>query len=220
MNKSSPIYIFAFIILVSLVFGIAVSSVHYATLDMLKKNETMHRNRALAQAFNLSVSEDNPRDYQLAIAQAIESDTVIYDNQLYPIFFKQKGPKQVGFIFSGMGFWDRITGILVLTPDLQKIVNIRLLEQKETPGLGARIEESWFTDQFKGLPIAWEQPPEERIIINGGATGRTAQQVDAITGATQTSMALMKILNTELTQFRQIYKKHHLNSNQRSIDGR
>jgi len=209
MNKSSPIYIFAFIILVSLVFGIAVSSVHYATLDMLKKNETMHRNRALAQAFNLPVSGDNPRDYQLAIAQAIENDTVVHDNQAYPIFVKQKEPKQVGFIFSGMGFWDQIKGVLVLTPDLQSIVNIRFLEQKETPGLGARIEENWFTAQFQGIQIDWDNQTGELILINGSTETEPVNQVDAITGATQTSMALMKILNTELTQFRQIYQKHY-----------
>ena len=39
-----------------------------------------------------------------------------------------------------MGFWDRIEAVVVLTPDLTQVLNIQFMDQKETPGLGARIE--------------------------------------------------------------------------------
>ena len=90
------------------------------------------------------------------------------------------------------------------------MINIQFLEQKETPGLGARIEEPWFTDQFKGLTIAWDKPVEERVIIGASADPKAKNRVDAITGASQTSLALMKSLNRELERFRKVYVKHQM----------
>jgi Na+-transporting NADH:ubiquinone oxidoreductase subunit C len=85
------------------------------------------------------------------------------------------------------------------------MVNIQFLEHQETPGLGARIEEPWFTDQFKGLEIGWNELPARRVIIGGVADPTTKNRVDAITGASQTSIALMKSLNAELESFRKAY---------------
>ena len=69
------------------------------------------------------------------------------------------------------------------------IRGMEILEQEETPGLGARIEEKSFREQFKGKQI------EKKIIvqIKGAATG--PNDVSAITGATITSKTLEKIIN-------------------------
>ena len=77
-----------------------------------------------------------------------------------------------------------------------------MLEQKETPGLGARIEEPWFTDQFKGLALAWNDPQGQRVLVGANPAPNAANEVDAITGATQTSMALMRFFNEELDAIR------------------
>ena len=106
-----------------------------------------------------------------------------------------------------MHFWGPIKGIVVLSADLKTMVNIQFLEQEETPGLGARIEEPWFTDQFKQLEIGWEQSPDTRVVIGGVSGHKLKNRVDAITGATQTCMALMGSLNRELGLFRQAYAK-------------
>jgi len=112
-----------------------------------------------------------------------------------------------------MGFWDVIEGVMVLTPDLSRIRNIRFLDQKETPGLGARIEEEWFVGQFEGYPIRWDAPVGQRIVM-GERSPREEKRVDAITGATQTSMALERMLNVELESFRQLYEAHNLRQHQ------
>jgi Na+-transporting NADH:ubiquinone oxidoreductase subunit C len=92
----------------------------------------------------------------------------------------------------------------VLTADLNEIVNIQFFDHKETPGLGARIEENWFTSQFQGLPIAWEKPEGERVIIGPSPDPNAKNRVDAITGATQTTTALMRFLNQELEKIRNL----------------
>lgn len=210
MNKNSSVYSIIFMIMISAVFGTGVALVHYTTRETLEKNETMHQNRTIAHAFMLNVTENNPQAYEQAIKKNLTVDTI---NAATDTFFLYTDIKttNIGFIFAGTGFWDVIRGIVILSPDLEEIKNIQFLEQKETPGLGARIEEPEFIRQFQGLDIAWNASVDSRIIIgSAGADSDAGNRVDAITGASQTSMALMKILNKELEAFRKVYKnKNH-----------
>jgi Na+-transporting NADH:ubiquinone oxidoreductase subunit C len=203
MNKKSAAYIIGFMIVICVVFGTGVSVVHNATQDMLEKNKRFHRNRIICRAFLLPVSGDTAKDYAEAISKHIRIKSITEDNRIRNVYWRidLENPA-IGYDFSGMGFWDRIDGIIVLTQDLEKIINIQFFDQKETPGLGARIEEKWFTDQFKGVPIAWEKDVSDRVIIGRATGAKPKNQVDAITGATQTSMALKRFLNAELERIR------------------
>jgi Na+-transporting NADH:ubiquinone oxidoreductase subunit C len=189
---------------VSIVFGIGVALVQYITQETLARNVQLHRNRVICQAFALADETQSAETCTGAIEDQLQIDTVRTAGGPMEVFVRQS-TGEVGFVFSGMGFWDRIRGVLVLSSDLQTVRNIRFLEQKETPGLGARILEPGFTDQFSGLNVAWREPKDERIIVSQSPDD-AANKVDAITGATQTSMAVMKILNDELARFRDAYR--------------
>lgn len=205
MKTNASWYVILFMTLLCIVFGTAIAFVNYITLPLLEKNKTMLRNRVICGAFDLQVSGTNAQSYQQAVDTAIlTQDTA--SNSLSLKMLKTRDGSSIGFIFSGVGFWDVIEGIIVLTPELDSVKNIRFLSQKETPGLGARIEEKWFTDQFRGLPIDWQGPVEERIIIGPSAPGKK-NRVDAITGASQTSLALMRSLNITLDKIRRISNK-------------
>ena len=202
MNKKSPAYVLSFMAAICLVFGTGISVVNYATQGLLAKNAARHQNRVLCRAFQLDVAGTSAEAYQQAVDVAIRTSVVdgrTVDECVAP------GKEGVGFVAGGMGFWDRIECVVVLSPDLRKVLNVQVLEQKETPGLGARIEEPWFTDQFKGLSVAWEAPAESRILVGANPAPNAANEVDAITGATQTSMALMRFFNEELDAFRAVY---------------
>ena len=202
MNKKSPAYVLSFMAAICLVFGTGISVVNYATQGLLAKNAAMHRNRVLCRAFQLDVAGASAEAYQQAVDAALRKSEV-GGRAVYECI--APGKESVGFVAGGMGFWDRIDVVVVLAPDLGKILNVQVLDQKETPGLGARIEEAWFTDQFKGLSVAWEAPAESRILVGANPAPNAANEVDAITGATQTSMALMRFLNDELAAFRAAY---------------
>ena len=199
MNKKSPAYVLSFMTAICLVFGAGISGVNYATQGLLAKNAAMHRNRVLCRAFQLDVAGASAEAYQQAVDAALQSSDAS-GRLLYTC--TAPGKESVGFVAGGMGFWDRIECVVVLSPDRRKILNVQVLDQKETPGLGARIEEAWFTDQFKGLSVAWEAPAESRILVGANPAPNAANEVDAITGATQTSMALMLFLNDELALVR------------------
>ena len=81
------------------------------------------------------------------------------------------------------------------------------IEQAETPGLGGRITEDAFEQQFKGLNAAPPEQGRQYIYVarerpENRNDPRFGRSVDAITGATQTSMAVERLLNADLEQFR------------------
>ncbi|MFC1794646.1 FMN-binding protein [Planctomycetota bacterium] len=100
---------------------------------------------------------------------------------------------------SGQGFWAPIKGVIGIKADRQTITGIAFYEQNETPGLGAQITTSTFTSQFQGKVISSADKP-----LNLRRPGDTlgTSDVYAITGATQTSVRLEKILNDALKKWR------------------
>jgi len=167
---------------------------------LLAKNDTLQRNRVVARAFMLDVQGESADAYEKAVEANITYRELKVGDRTWKIY-EQQG-KAIGFVVSGMGFWDRITALLVMTPDLSEISSIQFFDQKETPGLGARIEEAWFCEQFSGLKIDWDGAEDARIIVGASPDPNAENRVDAITGATQTSMALMRFLNEELASIR------------------
>ena len=100
----------------------------------------------------------------------------------------------------GRGFWAQIKAVIGIEPDMKTITGFAVYQQRETPGLGAEVSKKEFTRQFdnleistQGKPITFRRPGEE---LQKG-------QVHAVTGATQTSTRLEKIINDSLEQWRQ-----------------
>ena len=206
MNKKSPAYVLSFMAAICLVFGTSIAVVNYATLGLLAKNATMHKNSVLCRAFLIDVAGTSAEAYQQAVDANLRESEIGSGVETRTLFTRiTPGHESVGFLAGGMGFWDRIEAVVVLTPDLKQVINIQFMDQKETPGLGARIEEPWFTDQFKGLQVAWEAAKDERVVVGASSDPNTKNRVDGITGATQTSMALMRFLNEELDLIRTLY---------------
>jgi Na+-transporting NADH:ubiquinone oxidoreductase subunit C len=159
------------------------------------------------------VQQPTALGYETAIEQQLTKLEFAQGNRVWEVYIRKTPPMDIGFVFSGMGFWDEIRGVLVLSPNLNEISSIEFLDQKETPGLGARIEEQWFKGQFNGYTIDWDQPIQDRIVFGQQNNGKA---IDAITGATQTTMALERILNTELAEFRTIYQQKNLGQSTRN----
>ncbi|WP_052507460.1 FMN-binding protein [Desulfonatronovibrio magnus] len=205
MKKDSTAYTVFFILSLTLFFGTGVSLVHHLTRDMLAENEVMHMNRTLTTAFSLDVTGDTPSHYLEAVETGLIKKEITHQGRQWNVYVRDdRGEPAIGFIFKGRGIWDVINGVIVLSSDLETLLSLQFLEQHETPGLGARIEEEWFKNEFKGLTIAWEKPRNQRIIIGTTPEPDPVNQVDSITGATQTSKALMDSLNRELDSFKRM----------------
>jgi electron transport complex protein RnfG len=99
----------------------------------------------------------------------------------------------------GMGYQDNIRVLYAYSFDLDAIVGFKILESKETPGLGDRVEiEPHFIANFEALDASLnaEGSALENPIVTVKQGEKTEPwQIDGITGATITSEALGDILN-------------------------
>ncbi len=96
---------------------------------------------------------------------------------------------------SGQGFWAPIKGIIGIAADRKTITGIAFYQQSETPGLGAQIVTAMFRRQFEGKVLSTKGKP---LNIKRPDSVLGSSDIHAVTGATQTSMRLEKIINTDL----------------------
>lgn len=93
---------------------------------------------------------------------------------------------------AGTGYIGPIDAILAMQGDMNTIAGLAITNQTETPGLGARIEEPAWLNQFPGIKVA-DETGKVRIAVVKGAAGNE-YEVEGITGATRTSNAMSQIL--------------------------
>ena len=89
----------------------------------------------------------------------------------------------------GVGYQSAIYGYIALTSDNNEILGFKVYQHGETPGLGSRIQNPQWEDQWKGKRAIGEAG---QVVVHVGSRndGYSADRVDAITGATRTSMGI------------------------------
>ncbi len=113
-----------------------------------------------------------------------------------------------GYAFgvSGPGFWGPVSAMVGVDRDLSRITSIEFYRHNETPGLGARITEPWFGQQFAGLALD-RSSAGKYFTLTPPAPGKKAPELDAVTGATMTSKAVEAFVNRDL-DFLETLRKH------------
>lgn len=99
----------------------------------------------------------------------------------------------IGFAFEaeGGGFQDVIRLLYGFDPRARRIVGMRILESRETPGLGDKIyKDPKFVHGFDALAV------DPTIVLVKGPGAGNPNEVHAITGATISSRAVVEILKT------------------------
>lgn len=99
----------------------------------------------------------------------------------------------------GKGFWATIKGVVGFEVDRQTISGVSFYEQNETPGLGGKIVEEEFCRQFVGRVIIDGDKP---FGIRPFGSDLKGNEIHAITGATQTCGRLEKLINEDLTAWK------------------
>jgi Na+-transporting NADH:ubiquinone oxidoreductase subunit C len=186
------IWTVVFLVIVVCISTGMLSAVYVYTDPMVRMNEKLKTQRGVLEVFRVPYEESA---IEAEFGENIDTQT-IEDMVLY-----RSKTGGVAFEVSGPGFWGEIRALIALEPDLDTIKGLKILENTETPGVGGRIGEDWFQDQFSGKKLT----PELRIVPHGKAT--THNEVDAITGATQTSRAFEKIINSSVKAFHQKMKR-------------
>ena len=218
IDTQKPGYVVIFAAGVSAVFTAGIMALHVATADRVKRNLELREARAKVELFGLGdVKAMSDQEIVTAAQRRVRTRSIADPQTGQEITLleacdrdKDRPDAKViarGLPISGTGFWALIRGILALTPDLREMTGVAFLEHSETPGLGARITEKEFRQQFKGLR-ATAPARGGKIVYVGGprprgpSDPRYGRYVDAITGATGTSTAVEKFINEDLRRFR------------------
>jgi Na+-transporting NADH:ubiquinone oxidoreductase subunit C len=185
------IYPLVFMFLVTAVCILITSGIFLATEDRVRENELLFLRTAVLSAAGTSLGTDTSRIASLYLSSVTE-------NKGFYTVRTGSGPERYVIPFTGAGLWGEISLMVGFEADLTTLSGVAIVSQNETPGLGARIEEPWFTGQFAG-----KQGPF-RIVEEG--TASASDEVDAITGATRTSESFQKIMNRAASESRSIIR--------------
>lgn len=157
--------------LISLVAAASLGFVYQVTkkpIELSNLNKKLNAIKQVVPEFN-----NNP-DAEMYRLPTGEGDSL----DIYPAKMNDQVVGYAVSTYSDAGFSGRITLMTGFNPD-GTLIDISVLGQKETPGLGTKMAEPAFKDQFKG-----KNPAEFQLKVK-----KDGGQVDAITAATISSRA-------------------------------
>lgn len=134
------------------------------------------------------------------------------DFRVYKGLDEQENPIGYAFVAEGAGFQGTIRMIVGIESDLDTLFGMKVLEQVETPGLGAKIAEETpkkdFFEQFAKLAIPDTEKAAENtnfiLCVKGTEDPNVPNDVQAITGATISSNAVVSIINQSLVKLLEV----------------
>lgn len=177
--------------LAGLISGIGIVGIFELTLETITENKARELRAAVFKVLPgvtqmQELTQENGRLVTVINAEGEESG----ENSIYAGYDEDQNFIGYAIPGAGPGFQDTIKLLYGYNPDSKKVVGMEVLESRETPGLGDKIyKDLAFVGAFADLPIE----PIIEVVKKGRKV--SDNQVDAITGATISSRAVVKIIN-------------------------
>ena len=197
-------YPVAYMFIVTAAFSTVLIGFARWTRPRVEANEQIAFEKAVLQALPIDIPEgaSNADLHQLFVERVKAPD----DTSAGAYRLTKNGKADAYAVpFGGRGFWNVIRGVIGLQYNAEQknwdTTGIAFYEQNETPGLGAEIIQPRFRTQFgKGKQLSMTGQPF-RFVPEGAEAGNN--EVNAITGATQTCSRLERIINERLAEWRE-----------------
>jgi Na+-translocating ferredoxin:NAD+ oxidoreductase subunit G len=167
---------------IGIISGGVLSSINSWSSPLIKENQRLETERAIFVVHNTGDKYE---------------EITGNDFQIFKVFTGQDDLAGYSFVYEGNGFQGKIKIMIGITPDLNKITAIEVLEQTETPGLGTKILESPFIDQLFDLNV-----PAKINFVK--AAPSSDSDVQSITGATISARAVVEIINNGIIRMREL----------------
>jgi len=184
------IYPLVFMLAVTVFCILVTSGLYLTTQDRALANELSFTRRAILDAGGLQYTPTTD-----GIEKTYKEKIQVEDG--YYTADSLEGKRYI-LPMQGPGLWGTIAIMVGLEEDLTTFSGLAIVSQNETPGLGARIEEPWFTKQFQGKKSPFS-------LVNEG-TAQKPNEIDAITGATRTSEYFRNLTNRAATDAKRIIR--------------
>ena len=154
---------------------------------------------SLSQLFNFKSINQSGKIKTITENEAIDIYLKSINNPkkaTFPIL-ETKDSKKGIILISGQGLWGPIWANILIEKESKKILKIKFNHKSETPGIGAKITDNKFLNQFNQLRI---------LLVNNKIkfvkNDSSVFKVDAISGATITSNGVSKMIDEKLDGYK------------------
>ena len=180
--KSKTINLILVLTVISIVSGVILAMTYNLTNEQILKNAEIKKQKAIAEVLPGFASYEEKRQGDLSYYQG-------YDANHNPIGIAVEA--------RGNGFQGEIKLTIGFDLTQQKITTIKVLNQLETPGLGARISETVFKANFTDKPFG-----DYAVVKHPRSTDL---EVEAISGATISTNAVTDIVEKALEAVKEAF---------------
>lgn len=175
------------LVIMGIICSSALALITMKTAPIIAEKKALRYKGTILEVFGSTGPGDDSGSITDRYAKMVEEQTV---NGLTLLSNRETGDRALSLV--GSGFQGLIH--LVVALDGERISGFKVVSQEETPGLGSRITDDAFQKSFIGKRVA-----QGITMTKSGSAGET--EFDAISGATETSRALERILNSGFARY-------------------
>lgn len=238
-NKESNGFIITFVVIMVVLVSLSLSLISSGLKPLKDKNEIVDKKiKILKSVINVDEKEEKKLFTSEFVLQEYENkiEEVVVDylgnvkeglsafeidfkketrkpqeERSYPVFIYQSGGEKHYIIpLIGMGLWDEISGYLSLKEDFNTIQGTAFDHKAETPGLGAKIADHWFRQQFQDKQLYDEQNNYALRILKGEGHKEVKTNkhvVDGMSGATLTAQGTDVMIEKSVKLYSPFFEK-------------
>ena len=181
---------------VGIICSLAIVVVYEVTRPIIETNRIAMLERAVIEVLPRATSSSA---FRLTDDGSFEPTGFDSEGELvYAGYNDDKALVGIAMVAEGMGYQDVVRILYGYSPPQEAVVGISVLESRETPGLGDRVEtDPIFQSNFEQLDVRLQ--PDGAALVHAiefvkPGEKEEAWQIDGISGATITSQAIADML--------------------------
>lgn len=231
LNTNSNTYIIVYSSIVVIIVAFLLAFVSKALEPASQANERIDKKKQILASLNIRDIANNEVEEQyrkcITCDKIIRSDgsTVndgankdeagfkvnmkdVTDDNLPVYYCYLDGQTKYVIPLSGKGLWGSIWGYIALDEDKNTVFGAYFSHASETAGLGARITEEAFQDQFRGKKLFEDGDTDVMLsVVKKRDAGKEEFQCDGISGATFTNVGVSDMIHDCLSKYKTFLKE-------------
>lgn len=211
-SKSNSVAMIAVLGGIALLSGLLIALAYQATLPRIKINQQRMLEAAIFHVLPGAFARSTFLAAPDGTLTKVEGEVTGAGTRLYAGYDEQGTLVGVALEASAQGYQDIIRIIYGISPEKEAVIGYKVLDSKETPGLGDKIiHDPHFLENFTALSIALNADKTAlshpiEVVKNGTKTN--SWQIDGISGATISSNAIGNMLNLSAQQWAPYIQTH------------
>ncbi|MCK9304671.1 MAG: NADH:ubiquinone reductase (Na(+)-transporting) subunit C [Bacteroidales bacterium] len=216
MDTNKNLYTVIYSIIMVVVVAVVLALAAYLLKDRQQRNIEIETKDMILRSAGLASQAESAADYASYIEgeydKYITDTTVTSGGESLPLHISRKDGESFYILpLRGTGLWGPIWGYITLMNDFNTVHGIVFDHKGETPGLGAEIKTSEFSDQFKGKKLFEGTNFVSVLVVKGGTGAIDPHKVDAISGGTITSKGVEDMLKSSISKYLEYFNSNKIN---------